>query len=224
MVHGEGRVVGTATAGLAGLTATLDATLVRAMVDERTARYSLKGGTGLLTVGTARVALPEGDVSSLYAEPESGAITLARTSYAQWLLPLAHLRGPLAPAGGDATTWQAPTGVVVDILGRDLTWLAGTHTVDGVEWLGDRRAVRVRTVLQANDPIALAPTAVRMPPGMRPTQPPAGLTVRATRGLRLTWIDEDRRIPLRVEDLIVHDLPGGQASYVVRYTYRLLEG
>jgi len=194
-LHGEGLLTGASQSLSSTLNATLDAMVRRDLVEARPGNFDIRtyidpvkslGGQRdpryPLTYALKEASIPETEVSALYNLSSTGDLSVIPQRREKILLPLTQL---VVPFKGDAqdtvkvgSAWNGQMWVVPDLLSRRATLVRANLTVDGVELIGDRRAVRIRIDYRLDSPgtttkLSMTPSA--MPPGLD-NQPDATAT------------------------------------------------
>lgn len=188
-IRGEGLLYGVNTDGqtsklFASLNATLRRTIVQAQPfgggDLRLFINEPRDGSLPLRFGSKETTIPELDVSALTTLSSNGDMTVKMQQLQRVYLPLAQVAIPYLPLPTPVgATWSNQMWVVADLLDREAAFVRANHQMDGVEWLNDRRAARVRSefVLTGGSSLSLALTPTATAPGLRGTKgmgvPPA---------------------------------------------------
>lgn len=221
LVRGEGTLFGADLPSLADLNATFTARLQRSLVDirpnggfdlrARLLRATGSTGTHPLTFGLkAFLRVPEEDVSALYMLTPNGEFAVVAQMRERVFLPLAQVGLPFPNTPVRVgSQWQGKMWIVGDVLGREgIEVKTANHIVDGAEWIGDHRTIRIRSDFRlASENTILPTTPTQRPPANFDAMLAAqrnGLKTDEAVGVRYTWFDYDRNQVVRVEDYLLY--------------------
>ena len=223
-IHGEGVAYGADPQTQGALFATLDILARHTLIEQRpSGKYDIRMEMQEVTdhyplqFGLSEVPhIPETYISALYTVGPNGDIEVVPQQRVKVYLPLAQVFTPLPDdAKSIGYQWSADMWVVTDLLERKAVLAKkAQHTLEGVEWIGNRRTIRIRSDYTLDSRVpdapsnALALTPIATAPGLRGTQPPAtSLEVSAVSGVRYTWFDYQRCRISRIEDLVLYEFP-----------------
>jgi len=243
-VHGEGQLFGSSTKQGGALNALLDAQIRRSIIEVKAATGNAELRTSLreprndlpLTYGLKQSSIPEADISALYTLTPNGDLTVIPQQREKVYLPLSEFTLPFPT---DPVTigyqWSAQMRVVTDLLARDATPVQANSTTDGLEWINNRRCIRIRSEFNLRDNLEIATSPASDAPGMRGAkaaatpaagagynpggmmgaQKPTGTpSIKATSvvGVRYTWFDFERNSILQIEDAFLYTFPDSALS------------
>ncbi|MHB9130739.1 MAG: TolB family protein [Armatimonadota bacterium] len=196
-LHGEGTLFGASATQAGALNANLDAHFTRALIEVKSiGSFTLRTNIAAkdeypLGFGSNQGMLPELDSSALYSLSPNGDLTILTQRLEKIYSPLAQLAVPFPLTQVQTgTPWPGKMWVVTDLMDREATYVRTSNVLDGVEWMNDRKTVRivstyrldtqVSNVLLATKPTAVTPSirGSKMPttptPGAAGIAPPFG--------------------------------------------------
>ncbi|MHB0935127.1 MAG: TolB family protein [Armatimonadota bacterium] len=222
LLQGEGTLFGAELLSIADLNATFNARIRRSLVDIRpNGNYDLRtslrasGPTDSypLTFGLKAVTrVPEEDVSALYTISPTGDLSVVPQMRERVFMPLAQI-GLTFPgtAVQIGSQWQGQMWVVSELLGREGLQVRTNNIVDGVEWIGDHRTIRIRSDYRLDSQNNILPMSPTMQaPGNYDSMLSVqrnGLKIADAAGVRYTWYDYDRNQIVRMEDFLLYTFP-----------------
>lgn len=151
-LHGEGTLFGATPGQTPELDAMLDLTIRRTLIEEKATGYDMRTEvrepqTGYsLSYGLKEASIPEAGASALYHFNQDGAVTVVEQLREKIYLPVAATSTPVPTfAVSRDTQWPKAMNIVLDLLNRDNTNVQASHSIDGVEWVNGKRAIRIRS-------------------------------------------------------------------------------
>lgn len=228
-VHGEGEMIGAGGAAQE-LNATLDAAFRRILQRPLTnGRYPFRTEVcgppdrPAMKFGELQATqLPEFVNHGMYGLDPQGGLTPETTE--KILVPLAQLAVPVPETPVKVgEVWEKPMWVVADLFDREASQVNARHVVEGMEWVGTRRAVRVRSDFRLDSELMLHTLPTSYNPGLRGSRDaalrdapvatgnsklPAIKTVEIWKavGVRYAWFDLEAQRLLKVDDRILYTI------------------
>ncbi len=180
-LRAEGTLFG-ATAGQAPeLDAALELTIRRTLIEAKATGFDVRvevrepqSGYSL-SYGLKEASIPEAGASALYHFNQDGSVSVVEQLREKIYLPLSACSTPVPTfAVTRESQWPKAMNIVLDLLNRDNTNVQASHSIDGMEWVNGKRAIRIRSEFKL-DPrwtpfpfISTKPTA--RPPDERTTR------------------------------------------------------
>ncbi|MHB9022856.1 MAG: TolB family protein [Armatimonadota bacterium] len=161
-VHGEGSLFGVGPGEVTSLASTLDARIRRSLVEVkpngaavlRTYVFDPIGRYYPMAFGLKESTIPETEVTqgAKYLLESNGNMTMMQQRMTDLYLPLSQIALPLPSTQATLNTqWDGNVWVVSDLMEREATLVSASNSIDGLEWIGNRPTVRIRSELYFTD-------------------------------------------------------------------------
>jgi len=231
-LHGEGTLYGPDLQSVSTLNAKFNAQLRRTLVDTRpNGNFDLRTSIRLLsqsdvypfTFGpnimfnsfSGKPDLPEAYASALYSISPSGELAVVPQRLKKIYLPLAQVGLTFSTTPIKVgVSWPGQIWLVNDLLGRQGMQVQVDNTAEGLEWMGNRKTIRIRSDIRQDDLNPLGTFQLPLEPATdvpgnfdRSVPQKSGLKVSKAEGKRYTWFDYERNQIVRVEDFILYTFP-----------------
>ncbi len=225
-LNGVGDLYGAEPGPISDLNAALEVKIRRTLLETRpNGTFELKNMVRVqnskrypLIYGLTESTIPEVPDQQLvtvrYSLKPDGTMEAVPQQQERLFQPLTQLAIPF-PSGNTTvrvgSQWQGQMWVVADILGRQAVRVNASNTLDGGEWIGDRRCVRIRSefgLVGAGTALAMSPA--KELPGLQPStiaRPNEVIKVDNAAGVSFAWFDYEKNRLLKVEQFIIYAFP-----------------
>lgn len=215
-INGRGLLYGPHIYVVKELDAELTAKFRRQIIEERPdgtadVRTEVLAKSLPLRYGDTMSSIPETSASGRYLIGTDGEFSVVPQMMRKIYLPLTQLAVPLPSRAVTVnSSWQGKMWVVPELLERRGMAVYATHSIEGIEMLGDRKTLRIRSTFKLKNSerdFALPLSPSRRAPGLNagiPTEPNKAIPVQQATGVRFSWFDYSSKKMLRVEDLYLY--------------------